>query len=67
MVLAGWRAGMPHLPAVDAEAGLAGGSASAAARSLALLLLASGRLPSWAGRLPAWAGRGQRRRARRIR
>jgi len=71
LVLAGWRAGMPHLPAADSDdamVGQAGRLGFGRQRDpWHILLLASGRLPSWAGRLPSWAGRGQRRQARRIR
>jgi uncharacterized protein (TIGR03083 family) len=67
VVLDGWRAGMPHLP-VDADAGQAGWLGFGRRRDpWYMLLLASGRLPSWAGRLPPWADRGPDRRARRLR
>jgi hypothetical protein len=71
IVLAGWRAGMPHLPAADSDdvmTGQAGRLGFGRQRDpWQILLLASGRLPSWAGRLPSWAGRGHRRQVRRIR
>jgi hypothetical protein len=64
VVLDGWRAGMPHLP-VDAEAGWLGFGRRR--DPWYMLLLASGRLPSWAGRLPPWADRAHDRRPRRVR
>jgi hypothetical protein len=68
VVLDGWRAGMPHLPAAEADYALAGGLGFGHHRDpWHVLLLASGRLPSWAGRLPSRAGRAPDRRARRIR
>ncbi|HEX3493460.1 MAG TPA: maleylpyruvate isomerase N-terminal domain-containing protein [Streptosporangiaceae bacterium] len=64
VVLDGWRAGLPHLP-VDAEAGWLGFGRRR--DPWYMLLLASGRLPSWAGRLPPWADRAHDRRPRRVR
>jgi uncharacterized protein (TIGR03083 family) len=71
IVLAGWRAGMPHLPAADADYGVVRqGEWLGFGRRRdpwQILLLASGRLPSWAGRLPSLAGRPEHPRGRRIR
>jgi uncharacterized protein (TIGR03083 family) len=71
VVLAGWRGVPPHLPAAEEDYAVVRQAEwlgfGRRRDPWQILLLASGRLPSWAGRLPSLAGRNGGPRPRRMR
>jgi hypothetical protein len=71
VVLAGWRGVPPHPTAAEEDYAVVRQAEwlgfGRRRDPWQILLLASGRLPSWAGRLPSLAGRGGGPRPRRVR